>query len=757
MSRAHDELPREILRLLADAASRGDEKGLTRPQIAQSLGYSESVVSQCLRLLLGQEKVTFERAHTPGAGYRVLHYRTTTKGLTEGSQDPPLAPFTMPEPAQPFVGRAHELARLRRAYRSGGVVVVEGMSGMGKTALVRRSLRHAWSRLRPVWTTLSPALESEDILPALRPEGAGAHAKESRSPRPRGGGGASPGLWVVDDLDRATPSALEVVQGATSSLDASHLHSAVLITSKGLSFPIRRGPALHLTLSGLPRRDALLLARAVGLAEDRFEEAYRGTLGSPRYLRQSTLPTSEDGAGYSDVVISSLAPEMRSALLPFALAWHGVPVSLALKMGFDEGTLERLRSLSILEGPATGLRVVEPVAHRLVEATPWEDLREAHASLAYLTTSVEPPERFCHLVLAERSQEALGLLREDEALITRRAHAQVLQAGLKLATLLPPGPDRGSLWLALSEMQRASGDPFASARYLSSALENLDRDDPRAVLASARLVHAALRLGSLHQVDTWSSWLRHASSSGAWRSVRLFAQGAQEFGKGNWKAAALRFARSEELAVVENQPELQLLAALQLMEVQRRMDKVVQAEGTFRRVLPLALKSGTPDIVRRIRLTGALLLTKNGDLEKARETYAELGEEARESGAKAVEAIAWLGLAYLAKLQGDLKSAISGTKKAIVISESISDWMTASRGYAGLSNLMRLTGNLKEARVLLARAKSLSQEFGPALSLPWTLEAESLLEGDEKRIVREAQTTPGRIRVGPDGTPLATS
>lgn len=742
MSAALDGLPEEILRLLADRASRGASAGLTRQGIAGTLGYSSSSVSIALKSLVESDRLRTHRDHSPGSKYRVLHYRPTARGLQQGVQDPPLSAFSLPEPAEPFVDRSRELAQLRRAYLSGGIVLIDGVAGMGKTALVRRSLRHTWNSYRTLWTTLPPDLGPEEMLDLLR-SGRSVPLQGAKRP-PRSSRASRPLLWVVDDLDRASPETQQAVSDVLHSPESFGLQTAVLITSLGVHFPVPGRPALHLTLGGLPRREALLLTRAAGLPDDRFEETWGATLGSPRYLRLSATTGGPSHGRFGQAVVASFSEALRTSLIPVALSWHGLPFALVRELGCDEPTLLRLQSQAVLEGPAAGLRLVEPVAQALVAAAPFEEVRDAHRKLAYLPGSIAAPERFVHLVLAERHGEAFQLLKEQEGEVLRRGQRRVLEAALRLAPHLSPGPERGVLWLAVAELHRSWGDTVQAARFLASALENLPRYDPRAVTVAGRLVQSALRSGSVSNARAWASWLHAHRQNPLWTPVNLLTKGVIAAGEGDWTRAASCFAEAERRARGQRQPEIQLLAAHGLLESQWRRGQLVGAQETFARLLPLARKVASPDTLRRVLLTGGLLETLTENFEGARRTYAGLLVESRTAGARSIQAIALLGLAHLDGREGRTQLAIRQTREAVALAESVLDWMTASRGYAALAELQRREGNLVEAESLVERSRKLAKETVPRMNLPFTNEAAALLReelhGRRSRRATEAES-----------------
>jgi hypothetical protein len=193
----------------------------------------------------------------PGPGLRDLHARLLA------DRRGPAAPAQLPASPTPFTGRAREVAEITAGHR---VVVVDGMVGVGKTALVV----HAAHRLAadhpegllfvdlhgsdpgvtpplPAAEALASLLRSLDVPPEVVPEGTGARAALWRS--------TVAGRRVVVVLDDAHSA--EQVEPLLPGAGASR----VLVTSRR-RLP-RLGQAYPLSLDVLPSADAAALFTAV--------------------------------------------------------------------------------------------------------------------------------------------------------------------------------------------------------------------------------------------------------------------------------------------------------------------------------------------------------------------------------------------------------------------------------------------------------------------------------------------------------------
>ncbi|MDE1835678.1 MAG: AAA family ATPase, partial [Euryarchaeota archaeon] len=354
-------LREDILAFLATRPVSGDvADGISRDDLAKRLGYRPTSVWGVLKELEALGDVVSVRAHVPGAPYRRQVFRLTEEALRRVSADAVPIPKGLPELAEPFVGRAKELEQLHRLYKKGGLCVVDGVPGVGKTALVRCSLRFVWGSRLLIWTTLrgiSPsglAARIASEVAALQRQG----LAERPSVSSDGGEGScisnivrgSPVgvVWVLDELQDAPPETLLSLREALDVFVPGSSHSAVLVTQRELPWSLS-GDVSHLVLRGLSRREALTLTDALGLPEDRFEVLYQGTLGNPRFLRQG-IGTPQGGEElFADTVLSSISAEQRRALLPLSLTWVRAPQAWAIASGLSPRDVQNLVSRSILD------------------------------------------------------------------------------------------------------------------------------------------------------------------------------------------------------------------------------------------------------------------------------------------------------------------------------------------------------------------------------------------------------------------------
>lgn len=739
-----DDMPRrttlqdDIRHLLSQShVPSGISEGLSRNEIASRLGYGERSLSEALRAMTRSGELMVSRAHAPGSKYRVLTYRLTRLGANRARSSPQLPPPNLPDGAEPFVGRARELADLGRAYLKGGVCVVDGVPGVGKTALVRRSLRFVWKTHFPIWTTLKDlgpeALATQVVqsLAALRPraaEGSPAppivdSAARTIATHLRGVG--RPLLWILDDVQSASPETLTTLRAALAEILPTGNVTAILITHRELPWSIPGRTVFHLSVQGLPRRDALALTQAMGLPEVRFETVYRETLGNPRFLRLSVGSDEVAEMSFADSVLESLPEEQRRALGTIALLWGGTSSTLVSAAGLPEASVEALLSRSVLERTEQGIRVVEPLAQRLRETLDWGDARLAHAWLAARTPPLPLPERFCHLVGAEQVDEAARLMVKERMELVEDGDPRVLSAALRLAHLLPQGSDRGRVFVVVAEMLRLRGDFVASSSFLHRALEDLPPEDDGALLATVLLVNASLRAGQVSLAEETVSSLLPFPPEHRWATGALYARGTLAQSRGDPKEAHRLFTEAAERARRLDQAELRALAILGLVHVTADLDPKAHLRMS-REGAKIVAACGRHDLDRAIRVEEALAQLHLGALAEAEGLYTRILAESRRAGARPFAVVALLGLAYIRSQRKELKEAVSLAQEAAQTAEGIHDRSLTSRAYASLAELLRRSGNRESALRIARRARSLAQEGGFAEHIPYSEEALAL-------------------------------
>ena len=736
-----EERVEEVLWLLLARAQGSGAPGLTLEELRSELGYSLSLLSPLLRRGITRGWIWGRRQHVSGRHYKVRVFKATPEGRAHLESASIPLPAPLPEAPYPFLGRSREVSEIGRGLAEGGVLLVDGVPGVGKTGLVRCALRQTWRTHSAVWTTLAPGSSSSRLLePAVRflsshiPRGQVAGS----GPAPSGELGPQdlarllrrakhPLVWVVDDLHNASSEALAALRSALESFTGASRNSAVLITQRELPWPVPGGPRVHVSLRGLPRRDALELAQELGLPEDRFESIYRATLGNPRYLRLSARKGVSETLPFADDVLESLSPEQRRSLLPVALSWEGLPYRALQHFGLTNEEAARLISRSVLEVTESGLRMAEPLARRLPELLPWEEVREAHARLVAAPAGLSPSETFCHLVAAERGKEALRLLQQEPPLWMQGSPSRVYPFVLRLAYRLPPGQSRGQVFWSLAQIQRHWGDYVAASTFLERALEELPPRDPRALLAAATLSLTVLRTGHLELARRWARRASPLGKTERWLSVKLLIEGNLLAYQRNYTRAVQRFRLAEKHARAARLWDVALLAMHGLEFAELESGKTEQGLETCLRGMEFSTKRGRGDRTLPFRLDANLARLRLHRWDEAERDYRSILESAEPERARVASVLALLGLAYITGHRGDLESAENLTRQAIARAELVMDDSLTSRAYGALAEWLRRKRQLSQARHAAKRALDLSRTASPSLSLPWALEEWNLL------------------------------
>ncbi len=403
-------------------------------------------------------------------------------------------------PATPFVGRAAELAQLDAAFRrvrAGGceAVLVEGESGLGKTALVRH---FAWrlggdatvlaGRCHPRESVPYKALDGiidaiaahlgeldrrtvavllpprvallAQVFPVLRRVEAITRARASTEPPDRRElraalfaafrellrrlGDARPVVLSIDDLQWTDGDSLAMLREALREPDAPRVLVVATIRPDAepiaLDLPV---PVRRMALAGMAREDAAALAAELGggaLAGALADEARGHPLFLAELVRHAAAhPSAARAELHLEEAlrrrIRELAPEPRRLLEILAVAGGPVPQRVATMAADARDPVTTARWLGELAS-AHLIRMSGPRTHDPVE--PYHD-RVRAAVLDVLAPEVA---RICHRRLAVAYEKEPGADAE-----TRAVH-----------------------WLGAGEPEVAAGHAFDAAREAFESL-----------------------------------------------------------------------------------------------------------------------------------------------------------------------------------------------------------------------------------------------------------------------------------------------
>lgn len=354
-----------------------------------------------------------------------------------------------------FVGRTTELAILREAFASvlagdTRVVVIEGESGIGKTALIERALDEVRKRApaakifvgrpspkeRVPFNAFDGTLESIAIgesVPRTSVHRAVREVFDARLADTK-----APVVFWIDDLQWADDDSNALL---LSLLRPPQLRPALFLLSRrpdasALVLPCARQV---IALGALDDAASRMLARAMGVKEAEVEAIAKRGAGHPLFVQELTRSReSTNDTALDHVLLERIAgrPEDEQAILRLlSLSQTPLPearIASAMKRPRGEiaGALERLRRARLVRvsTDARRYRVYHDRVHEVVATTLSAAQRlETHAALLEVLDDGDDdlPARLEHLLGANRPEEAARVaLRASEHATSRGAYAQ---------------------------------------------------------------------------------------------------------------------------------------------------------------------------------------------------------------------------------------------------------------------------------------------------------------------------------------------
>jgi DNA-binding CsgD family transcriptional regulator len=432
-------------------------------------------------------------------------------------------------PGTQLLGRRREreaLDRLLEAARSGdgGVLVVRGEPGVGKTALLEWAVREGW-QFRIVRTVgvegemelpyaalqqlCSPMLDLSERLPDPQREALtvafGLSAGEAPSPFLVGlavlgllseAAEEQPLLCVVDDaqwLDRASASALAFV---ARRLLAEAI--ALIFAAREPGDVLAGFPELHvLPLGHRDARTLLESALPAGLDEHVLDRIVAETRGNPLALLElprGLSPTQLAGGFGLPVTVplsasieesftrrlAGLPGDARRLLLvaaadpvgDTALVWRA-----AQQLGIAASAAETVEAEGLLELGARAVFRHPLVRSAVYGAAGLKERRTVHRALAQATDpELDPDRRAWHQgqATATPDEEVAGDLERSAARAQARGGFAAVAAFLERAAALTPDPaHRAQRLLMAAGAKRDAGDPEAALALLESIEEGV--------------------------------------------------------------------------------------------------------------------------------------------------------------------------------------------------------------------------------------------------------------------------------------------
>ena len=604
-----------------------------------------------------------------------------------------------------FVGREAELARLadvmaRARQGQPWQVTIEGESGIGKTALARRSL--ACSGLAALWARADPSeadLEYGIIEQLLRgvdrrllarypllasdvvrssPFAVGAQLLGVVGDQQADG----PVALVIDDVQWADRRSVEALSFMFRRLSVDTV--VVILIVRGdrdqLDEPTRRmlvsvAQRRRILLSGLSVDDVAPLAAALGagpLGSHAVQRLYDRTGGHTLYLQ--TLLSDTDG-------LERLGQETIA-----------VPASLAAAIGdqlavLPAPTRSLLEMLAVVNGQVPlallgGAAGVEEPSAAIAPAV--------RAGLADLSSG-EPSRPVVIRHGLQRDAIYAGMTAERRRELHARAVTLVDEASAwahRVACL--DRPDEG----LAAQLERLAGDEAASGRLAIAAthLQWASDISPARVDRERRLLTAALHLTLAEEARGLA--LRQAVEASAPSPLRSCVLGTMAFSSGQLAEAELRF--SEALAEARTNPDSQPLAAM----IANRLAGTYTLVGDGQQVKTFgrwALGTGCLDAAAASQ-TRTLIAIGASQVAGPRDALAELGHldaDPARVGPVDVDGLSFRGVFRL--LAGDLGQAVSDMTASLKMARRGATLTLGLRAYFYLALAQYLAGAWDDA------------------------------------------------------------
>ena len=303
------------------------------PGLSEAMGVVRSGLNQPLTGLLDEGFISVRIAHVIGGGSRRRQvYHITEKGrawLDEYPADAPAGRTTETERPS-LVGRQEALSELKRLLVDHRRAVVGGLSGIGKTAMLRFFASMAKSEYQAVhWADADEFTDVEGVLAAWFPDRPGRPSDPEAVVEWTLEHGENT-LFVVDDIHRLSSRHFDTVLAYLNALHERGQHLVVagrLPLVDGFDWPLLR-------LSNLEPKEA------IQLLGPHLEEATRLDIakalgGHPMalHLYQEGAPLPEAGADVQafveETILSELGADEQSALDAMVLFPRPLPADVA--------------------------------------------------------------------------------------------------------------------------------------------------------------------------------------------------------------------------------------------------------------------------------------------------------------------------------------------------------------------------------------------------------------------------------------------
>jgi len=597
-----------------------------------------------------------------------------------------MMPGVEPPASRPFVGRTRERALVRHLIRDAAdgraaVVVVSGVAGAGKTALLGWAAREA----ADAGAFVLRASGSEDVLPGAVPRRFAAHLPEVD---PTGAGDAEAlgaalagalvaearrrlVAVVVDDVHELEPSSTAALGAVLAGLDdigaRSPLSLLVLLAGREpvaegslADRALRLDAARALTLAGLDRQDVQDLVR---LAGERPTPALVGELlddtGGLPLLVESALDGRAHGAPVEGGRVRTIADALQSRLRPLDPAALDVlrlaallgepwdPADVAGTGRYGEATVraavDAARDAGVAVPARPGLRFSHPLVRTaLLDGLSDDRRRLFHRQIADGLAAGSPgldDDQTLVRVVDHRLRAGPGA---DGDLCRRAGEVAAGWAAWRdAARFFTAAAEAGQeLWLEAGRAAYLAHDPERAEELLGRAIERTD-DNATAVQAAMVLVRCRagqrFRIGARVDTHELEAALDAADTTGVAAATMIEAEAAMAeallvSGESEQALAVVADARGRAPEPAGGDLE-RALGRLDFAEGIHRLRRLELAEAgrCFRSGARRSAADDEPTaLLHRSRL--ALITLMQGSVRAARDQAQEVEERTRAAG-----------------------------------------------------------------------------------------------------------------------------
>ena len=714
----HRERLVELLERLGDAAERSGDTSAAAAWARQALVHDplrESSHRALIRRLAAQGRrdgalAAYRRCRAVLAAELGTAPALETRALAERLEvaEAVRRPPTPDRPEEPLLGRAGELARLRRAWAGaragrGGLAAVTGEAGIGKTRLVDELAAEAHAGGSRVARGAGLELEG---APPFGPWSELLRELVVAAPRPPG-----EAAWP-DELARLCPS-VELVwrRRPPASTGAPDLERARLFEAVvGLIAWCAADAPLLLVLEDLHLADAasLALLACVGRRLPELDALVVVTCRDSAVRAEVEVALEglrRRGVVTTELRLGPLPPSAVRALVATAAPALGAgDAGRAAAQADGNPLLARAaaRSLAAGDDPAAGLRaaVRGPLAGLPVAARLTVDLAAAAArplrpaELASAVGAEALPDAVAQGVAADLlAPDDDGRIRFRHALIRTACYAE-LSAGrrawlhARLGAALGARPQRAAAEVA--RHLRLAGDDTGARRELAVAAAEARMLG--ALDEAAGFLREAVGLAADDPSAQAELWLELAGVE-AWRGRRaewdaafaraeaLLATAGDSLPlaeahalRGRWLRTTLCYPRealeayAHVLALIEEEaldaPELRALALAGSAWAEAMAGDPEQVEGLARAAAAVPETAGDRVLAAELALARAAALVRRGRMEEAEAPYAEAAALAEAAGRPELAQMAWANVASAAACRGEFGRALALAERA---------------------------------------------------------------------------------------------